>query len=70
MALHCGFCWNHSSRGKVMLMTSHPRYAAIRKQMMAVMYLAILFIFCLFGVCVGLEVKVVNFGLVFRIHLG
>jgi len=51
-------------------MTSHPRYAAIRKQMMAVMYLAILFIFCLFGVCVGLEVKVVNFGLVFRIHLG
>jgi len=23
-ALHSGFCWNHSSRGKVVVMTSHP----------------------------------------------
>jgi len=24
IVLHCGFCWNHSSRGKVAVMTSHP----------------------------------------------
>ena len=24
MVLHSGFCWNHSSRGKVAVMTSHP----------------------------------------------
>lgn len=68
MALHSGFCWNHSSRGKVAVMTSHPPYAAIRMQMAAVTYLAILFIFLSFCCSVLFDVKVVKFGLIFAIH--